>query len=201
MPTKQKEATEIILPALEIEVVRITLIGDSRLVCHNWDEKAKQQMRDKQMKKPKVAKATRDPHADYLASLYVHPDGGYGFPAVAFKTAAVSACRAVDGVTMTLARGAFHVMGDLVKIEGEPNMREDMVRVGQGTADLRYRGEFPKWRTTFEVRHNARVIAAEQIVNLFNHAGFHVGVGEARPGKAGKNWGMFHVETKDELKG
>jgi hypothetical protein len=53
-----------------------------------------------------------------------------------------------------------------------------MVRVGMGTADIRYRGEFKTWSATVTVRYNARVLSADQVVNLFNTAGFAVGVGE-----------------------
>ena len=82
--------------------------------------------------------------------------------------------------------------GELVKIEGEPTMREDMVRVGMGTADLRYRGEFREWSTTFMIRYNANVLSVEQHVNLFNTAGFAIDVGEWRPQKDG-SYGMFRV--------
>lgn len=197
MATK-KTTEKIDLPALNIQAFELTLVGDSPLICHAWSHKAKQQMLEKQMKKAATAKAAKDPEQDYLDSLYPHPEGGYGFPAVAFKSAAVSACRALDKtITMVQARGAFHIIGELVKIDGEPRPREDMVRVGMGTADIRFRGEFPEWKTTFLVRYNASVLQAEQIINLFNHAGFHVGVGENRPEKSGNGFGMFHVATSE----
>jgi hypothetical protein len=152
-------------------------------------------MLDKQMKKAKTAKEAKDPEADFRASLYEHPDGGYGFPCVAFKASAVGACRFSDGIKMTEARGAFHIVGELAKIDGTPTMRDDMVRVGMGTADIRFRGEFKSWRVTLTVKYNAAAISAEQIVNLFNLAGFGVGVGEWRPEKDG-SYGRFHVSTE-----
>jgi hypothetical protein len=33
-------------------------------------------------------------------------------------------------------------------------MREDMVRIGMGTADIRYRGEFPEWSVDVPLRFN-----------------------------------------------
>lgn len=183
----------VTLPRLNIQILRITLVGDSPLICHKWSEKAKKEMRDKQQKKAKSAREAKNPEQDFKDSLYEHPDGGYGFPVVAFKAAAVDACSHVEGVTKVEARGAFHVPGELVRIEGKPTMREDMVRVGMGTADLRYRGEFKQWRTELTIRYNANVLSAEQIVNLFNTAGFAIGVGEWRPQKDG-SYGMFHVE-------
>jgi hypothetical protein len=123
----------------------------------------------------------------------VHPDGGYGFPAIAFKAAAVDAATFVDGITKVEMRGAFHINDELVKIEGSPAPREDVVRVGMGTADLRYRAEFKKWKTTLTIRYNSRAISAEQITNMFQNAGFAIGIGEWRPQKDGRN-GMFHVQ-------
>jgi hypothetical protein len=183
------------IPPIDVRTLELTVVGDSPLICHRWSEKAKKQMLDKQMKKAKTAKEAKDPEADFRASLYEHPDGGYGFPCVAFKASAVGACRFSDGIKMTEARGAFHIVGELAKIDGTPTMRDDMVRVGMGTADIRFRGEFKSWRVTLTVKYNAAAISAEQIVNLFNLAGFGVGVGEWRPEKDG-SYGRFHVSTE-----
>ncbi len=199
MATKLKtpEASPIVLPKLNLQRVQITLIGDSPLICHAWSQKAKQQMLDRQMKRAAKAKEAKNPEQDYSDSLYPHPAGGYGFPVVAFKACAVDACSQVDGLTKVSARAAFHIDGELVQIDGEPSMREDMVRVGLGTADIRYRGEFKRWRTTFEVVLNAGVMSPEQLVGLFDVAGFGVGVGEWRPQRDG-GYGRFHVAREGE---
>lgn len=193
MPTKKTIEQAISLPALNIQFLKLRVRGDSPLICHAWSEKAKRQMLDSQMKKAKQAREAKNPQADYEESLYKHPDGGYGFPSVAFKAAAVDACSSIAGVTKVEARGAFHLLGDMVKIEGEPSPREDMVRVGMGTADIRYRGEFREWSAELTLRYNSNVLSPEQILNLFNTAGFAVGVGEWRPQRDG-SYGMFHVE-------
>lgn len=197
MPAKREAPVTITLPRLNIQRITIRVIGDSPLIMHKWSDKAKRMMLDKQMKKAKAAKEAKDPEQDFRDSLYEHPEGGYGFPAVAFKSSAVDACSHVDGITKVEARGAFHIVGDMVKVEGEPTPREDMVRIGMGTADIRYRGEFREWAATLSVRYNASVLSAEQIVNLFNTAGFALGVGEWRPQRDG-SFGMFHVATTEE---
>ena len=188
----------ISIPKIDVRRLVITLIGDSPLISNKWSEKAKKQMLDKQMKVAKTAKEAKNPTEDYEATLYVHPDGGYGFPCVAFKAAAVGACRFADGIKMTEARGAFHVVGELAKIEGEPSMREDMVRIAMGTADIRYRGEFKEWRTALTIAYNAAALSESQIVSLFNISGFGIGVGEWRPQKDGP-YGRFHVATTTEV--
>ena len=189
-----KSTVTISLPQMNIQRMTIRLVGDSPLISHAWSDKAKKQMLDKHMKKAKAAKEAKDPERDFQESLYHLPDGGFGFPAVAFKAAAVDACSHVDGVTKVEARGAFHIIGDMVQIKGTPTPREDMVRIGMGTADIRYRGEFREWSAVVDIRYNANVLSAEQIVNLFNTAGFGIGVGEWRPQRDG-SFGMFHVAT------
>ena len=85
----------------------------------------------------------------------------------------------------------------LVTIQSDaPEMREDMVRVGMGSADIRYRGEFSNWSADLNIRFNANgQYSLEQIVNIINAGGSVCGVGEWRPEKDGQ-YGMFHVEAK-----
>lgn len=191
----QKATAEAVIeiPPIEVKTYVLRLVGDSPLICHAWSAKAKQEMLDKQMGKARGKKEPKDPQADYEGAFYRLPNGAPGFPTIGFKAAAVSAARQVEGLTMTFLRGAFHTVGELVEIEGEPQMREDMVRVGMGTADLRYRPEFAEWAVNLKVRLNTRSITLEQLIHLFNQAGFSVGVGEWRPEKDGRN-GMFHVD-------
>lgn len=215
MAIAKKSEVSIELPALNIQMMEVVIVGDSPLIVHAWSAKAKREMLDKQMKRAKGAKEAKDPVADYEASLYRMGDGGYGFPSVAFKNAAVTAGTSVAGITKVAARQAFHILGEdadiagafdgaksrvnLVRIEGgDPEMREDMVRVGMGTADLRYRGEFTGWHAKVLVRYNANVLSESQILNLINTAGFAVGVGEWRPEKDGQS-GMFHVATSADM--
>lgn len=210
-----KKDIGIELPALQIGLMEVTLVGDSPLIVHAWSAKAKKEMLDKQMKVAKGAKEAKSPKADFESSMYRLADGGYGFPSVAFKAAAVTAGTSVAGITKIQARQAFHIVGEdadikgafdgsvsrvnLVRVEGgPPQMREDMVRVGMGTADLRYRAEFPEWHTKILVRYNANVLSESQILNLLNTGGFAVGVGEWRPEKDGQ-YGLFHVATESDL--
>ncbi len=174
--------------------------GLSPLISHKWSEKAKKEMRDKQMKKKLAPKQAKDPKAEFESSLYLlsngtHPKGPYGFPAVAFKAAAVRAAKQVDGMNMTDARSLFYIEpddGDLVKIDSPkpPVMREDMVRLNGKSADIRYRGAFIDWSVLLNVRYNADVISQEQLLNLFELAGFSCGIGEWRMEKGG-TFGTF----------
>jgi len=174
--------------------------GISPLISHKWSEKAKKEMLDKQMKKALTTRQAKNPQAEFESSLYLlsngkHPKGPYGFPAVAFKAAAVRAAKQLDGMNMTDARGLFYIEpddGDLVQIHTPqpPEMREDMVRLNGKSADIRYRGSFVNWSVTLNVRYNADVVSQEQLLNLFELAGFSCGVGEWRMEKGG-TFGTF----------
>ena len=212
MGKKIEEEVGIEIPKLELKEFYLHIIGDSPLIVHAWSEKAKKEMLDKQMKKATKGREAKDPFRDFCDSLYwltEKPENPtmedvesakFGFPAVAFKAAAVDG-GFLSGVTAkkTTGRAAFHIIGEMVEIDGKPIMREDMVRVGMGTADIRYRAEFKEWRTTLRIRYNEFAMSMEQIVNLFNFGGFGVGIGEWRPAKDG-SYGMFHVATENELK-
>ena len=198
------------LPPMNIQTLDIPIIGDSGLICHAWSKKARTAMLDKQMKKATTGKAAKNPWQDFCETLY-WLDGmpeapteddvmtaRFGFPAVAFKSAAITAVTSTGGMTKVMARQCFHIVGEFVEILGPaPSMREDMVRVGMGTADIRHRAEFESWGAILRVQHNANVLSAEQVIGLFEAGGFGVGIGDWRPEKDGVN-GRFHVAKTGE---
>lgn len=210
--TKKNDTTEVIIPAINIQTATIKVVGDSPLIVHKWSEKAKKEILDKQMKKAKTkGHDAKDPVRDFIDSLYwlegepedkteegfvnaIQNGARFGFPAVAFKATAVAAGFR-SGITPNKVsmNAAFHIDGEFVEIHGIPEMREDMVRIGIGTADIRYRGEFKEWYAVFSVKYNASVISLEQLANLFNLGGFACGLGEWRAEKGGA-FGMFHIE-------
>jgi hypothetical protein len=212
MPPKppMKSTAVVTIPAPNLRNLRVLVVGDSKLICHRFGEKARKQMEDKQQRKARVARAERNPEEEYHASLYSlegKRGGPYGFPAAAFKHASLFACSHVEGVTKVQVKGAFHVLGDLVALiepltgkPAQPRTQTDPVRIGMGTSSLAYRGVFDTWGAWLSIRYNANVMTAEQIVNLLNTAGFCSGIGEWRPSspKRPGGHGMFHVKEAKE---
>lgn len=204
MPTTTTTPTETdIVPALVLKRIEkgrlvVSIEGTSPLIVHRWSEKAKEMMLQKMQTKTRTPKAPRDPLADFESSMYRLADGGHGFPAVAFKAAMVDSARLFDGVKMTELRAALHVVGEgpeqLVRIiSGDPRMREDTVRVGMGTADLRYRAEYSPWSAELVINFVPRLLGAESIIAIVDAAGLG-GVGEWRPSKAKTGiYGTFQV--------
>lgn len=196
---------QIFVPPIDLKTAKITLQGTTPLLVNRFDEKSKTEMLEKQMKGAKRAKEARDPKREYEASLYRMPGlkNKYGIPVGGVKNCAVSACRFIEGVPMTIAKGAFHVLDEtgtgLLPIDGsDPTMDERICRIGpfgKKTAITRYRGRFDKWKVSFTVQYNARVISPAQLLNLYENAGFSIGLCEFRPEKSG-SLGMFQVARK-----
>lgn len=202
------------IPKPKIEIINIKIVGEEPLVCSKFSEKAKEQMRAKQMKLAKGPRQAKDPWQCYVDSMHwmsAKPDkveqkdidkARFGMPSICFKKAAVCACRHVDGLPMTQARGMFYVLGErlphedesMVEINGSPEMIESMVRNETGVSDIRYRAKFWPWSCTLKVQFLADRISAEQIVNLFSWAGITNGLGENRAERTGNSWGKFRVE-------
>ena len=216
MATKKANAEVIEIRPIEIKKVTIRIVGDTPLIMHAWSEKAKRMMLEAQMCVAKgKKKEAKNPVDDFIRSMYwltPMPEDGtmesfeeaiangarFGFPVTAFKQAAISAAYrmgwAKDKMSM---RGAFFIDSDengMIEIHSDtPEMREDMVKVGMGTADIRYRGEFKNWYEDMTINYNANgQYSLENIVNIINAGGYVCGVGEWRPERDGQN-GMFHV--------
>lgn len=101
-----------------------------------------------------------------------------------------------------LARKAIDIIPNvpraeqLVEIHSDtPLMREDMVRVGMGSADIRYRGEFQNWSCNLKIKYNTNgAYRLDQILNMINAGGTVCGIGEWRPERDGQ-YGLYHIEA------
>lgn len=193
------------LQKIAAETLRVPIIGTAPLIVHKWSDKAKRQMLDTQQGR-KSPKQVRDPQADYESSLYRTRDG-YGFPVLAFKAATVRAAALYGkSITMTGLRQFLFMTGVpsddnsslLTPITGEPKMREDMVRVGMGGTDLRYRAEFIDWTAVLTVTFVSTAIDRDSVLSLIDAGGLTCGVGEWRPEKKGQN-GTYQLDDSRKV--
>lgn len=205
-PKSEKESvgseSKLTIPPIKKRVATITIVGESPLLVNKFSEKSKVEMMSKHLKQARGAKEVRDPLQEVRAATYYMSDGkSYGIPASALKNCAVSACRFVEGVKMTMVRGSFFVLEDedgLVKlsVKGPPSVDERTVQIGpfgKKTKMVRYRPRWDEWSCSFRVLFDPDSISAEQLLNLYERAGFSVGLHEYRPEKSG-NCGMFSVK-------
>jgi len=198
--SEAKAGINIVIPEIDLSIIALTLEGISPLIVHRFGAKMRKKILSKQKGEARQAPEKRNPEQDYEDSKYI-VDGKCVFPVSAFKKAAVNACTSLGKsiLSKTLASQSHHVLGTWTEIKGNPRMREDVVRLPNKSADLRYRAEFPTWNVVVKILFNKRVITKEQLVNLYNLAGFAVGIGEWRPEKSGQS-GMFKVVRAVEEK-
>jgi len=197
----KKENSIIEITPPQIETVLITIIGDTPLIVHCFAEKSKKQMRDKQEKKAKAVKEARDSESEYEEAKYRMNNGKDAFPALAIKQAIVGSSRFTEGMPMTKLRGSVFVMADekesgLVEIKYERVEKvEDMVRVGMGSSDFRYRPYYHGWSMDLKIKFDKSILSLEQVINLLMRAGLSQGLGDWRPERDGQN-GQFQVDTQ-----
>ncbi len=183
----------------------IRIVGTSPLQQHQWDEKAKRMMREKQAGKKSKEREVRDPQAEFEAATYRTAKGKYGFPGMALKRAMIEAAHKDIGLEKTLVRKALflHIEdpGGIIELECKPpRMREDLMRIGMGTVDLRYRPEFEAgWAAIVDIEYDSELLTDQDLITLIDRAGFGVGIGEGRPEK-GRDFGRFKVDTSYGVK-
>ncbi len=198
---KKQEATQRGIQSEEI-VLR-NKVG-SLLVVHNFSEKAKKEIRDKQQKRAKQAKEERKPADEFEAAKYLDGDGRECVPITALKKAMIAAATAFDDLTKVALRQAIFVDSvlapgsSLVPIETYQNkparatMREDAVTIGINKRGLAYRPEYTEWQLRIRVEYNPRLVSLEQLIALIDQAGWGVGICEGRPEKTSAlGWGRF----------
>lgn len=138
--------------------------------------------------------------------------GVFGFPAGGMKAAVVGACRLTDNLEMVTTKRLFHVDGfyngkinnEYIVFENEdgtpckPYIKEDMVVIGSGTADIRYRPAFKNWYATVILSYNAERFDKNTITNLLDASGSG-GIGEWRPASkktCSGNFGRYEVVSE-----
>jgi hypothetical protein len=199
-PVEPEVTAAIHIDAIAAETLTVPIIGTSPLIMHRFSNKARQQMLDA-MQGRKTLREPKNPDLEYDAAFYRTKTDDYGFPAAAFRMATVGAARFFgSSVTMTALRASIFMRGEagedgtsLFPIYGEPFMREDVVRVGRGGTDLRYRPQFNEWSTTLTVVYVTSMLTQDSLLSLIDAGGMGVGVGEWRPERDGDN-GMYKID-------
>ena len=205
------------IPAPKFQTVIAEIEGTSPLVLNRFSEKARMQIRERQVEgmasKSKRPREPKDFQACYQAAIHRSVEGWFGIPAAAIRNAMISACRLV-GFQMTRAKMAVFCLPDgfsedgtpLVKItRGEPVYFESYTRNETGVVDLRARPMWREgWRALVRIRFDADMFATTDVLNLLHRAGQQVGIGEGRNDSKNSNgmgWGAFRIIEEGESGG
>ena len=199
------DTPQVVIDEIGSETILVPIVGTAPLLVHRWSEKAKRKLLDETQGR-KTPKQPKDPKAEYEAAFYHLKDGGYGFPAIAFKSATVNASRFYGkSVTKVGLRQCMFVNGELgsdgqqmVPVVGEPVMREDVVRIGMSGTDMRYRPQFTEWSTTLRVTYVNSLLTRESVLSLIDAGGLGVGVGDWRPERGG-DFGTYEIDRARQI--
>jgi hypothetical protein len=196
--SSQKNGTEIKLKPIDKVRVRCRIVGTSPHIQHNWAAKSIEMMRDKHAGKKSKDRSVRDPEAEGRAALYLTEDGKYGVNAMAVKRSIIDAAHKDIGLEKTLVRKAMFLecrdRNMVIPMDcEEPEIREDTVRVGQGSTDLRYRPYFFRWSVELSFIIDRGWLQTQELINLIDRAGFGVGIGDWRPEKNG-DFGRYELD-------
>jgi len=206
----------------EFASFREWIVGDFPIITHAWSHKAKLAMLMKQAKATRGGREARDPEGDFISSLYpMGKDASgrecYGFPATGVKNCIISAAHKDKGIERTKVLGGLWIDAQMVRVMpaysgaicdlpliriygSQPEMREDMVKIGKGlqkTAQLAYRAQFTTWAMLLRGRFNTTMLPEESLAFLITESGMLAGLGEWRNERHGI-FGGFHLADPDE---
>lgn len=131
---------------------------------------------------------------------YYTADGKKGIPARAFFNAMIKASsyhfEKSDGGMRNIKEGV-NVLGDIVPLsyKKEKQLTHWGRTSGMSKAPRKIiRNSFEGWACELNIEFNQSQLSAEQIINILNWAGFHIGVGGFRKEKTG-TYGCFYVDV------
>jgi len=195
----KKVSGHISLRPVRKKHVTLRIRGISPMIQHQWGGKALDMIRAKKQGKKTKDRVNSDPEREAEEATYRTEQGDFGCPLTAIKSSIISAAHKDIGFEKTLVKkSVFIVCADpkgILRMEcSQPELREDPVRVGMGSADLRYRPMFVDWSITVNFEIDEELLKLDDLVTLLDRAGFGIGIGEWRPEKGG-DYGRFEVDT------
>jgi hypothetical protein len=196
-----KDDHAMVVRPMKLQTITLTIRGTTPLIQHCWSEKGLKSMRMTAAERKKIPKVAREPEEEGNAAAYRCADGQYGVPAMAVKSSMIEAAhKDVTGLPKTTVRKAlrFREAGVIPMVCSDPFIREDIVRVGMGGTDLRYRPQFDDWSVRLTFAFDSDLLNADDVISLVNRAGFSVGIGEWRPEKDGE-YGTFEVDDNEPV--
>lgn len=193
----KKEQTINIKP-LKIGKLRLKVVGRTpympepmdMAVLDRYDKKKSKQTYDKD----ELSEEDKSKEKYYFTS-----NGKKGIPARAFYNAMIRASSYLfdkkDGGMRNMKEGV-NVLGEIIPLnyKNEVQLTHWGRMSGMTKAPRKIiRNSFEDWSCTLDIEYNQSQLSAENIINVLNWAGFHIGVGAFRKEKTG-NYGSFYVE-------
>lgn len=185
-------------------ILKVDVEGVSPLLMNRFYDEKRAELEERyeqggRTKTKDTRRMARDVPEEIEKKLHKFSDGAVGFPASGFLKGMVEVAVYFDGMNKKRVMGAVRVIGsekNLVPID----YKDTTVNITWGRQSginraphTIYRPEFREWSCTLEISYDESLISPEEIVNLLNVAGEHMGIGDWRPQNMG-SYGIYRVK-------
>jgi hypothetical protein len=196
----QNKQVSINIKPLRLGNIKLKVVGDSPYMPEPMDMAVLDRYDQKKSKQSYTKDSISE--ADKVKEKYYYTeDGKIGIPSRAFYNSMIRASSYLfekrDGGMRNIKEGIL-VKGDIlpIKFSHEAVLKHWGRTAGQTGAPRKIlRNALYNWEVTIEITYNEDLLSPEQIFNILNWAGFHIGVGAFRKENTG-NYGMFHADGK-----
>lgn len=189
---------KIEIAPIQIETIRLRVVGITPYMPEPMDMAVLDRYDDK--KANKIASKDNVSEEEKAKEKYYYTeDGKKGIPSRAFYCAMIRATsyliEKTDGGMRNTKEGVT-VHGDILPLKYKEE--KQLIHWGRNSGKARaprkiIRNAFYDWSAELTISYNKEHLSAEQIINILNWSGFHIGVGAFRKEKTG-NYGSFKVE-------
>ncbi len=186
------------LKKLELGTLRVKIIGDSPYLPEPMDMAVLERYNSMKSKKG-YTKDDISEEEKVKAKFYYTDDRKEGIPSRAFYNSMIRASSYLFEIKqggMRNIKEGVTVMGDILPLTFK---KKKVITHWGRTSGMKgsprkiMRNAFYDWSIILEVQYNKQNLSSEQIINVLNWAGFHIGVGGFRKEKTG-NFGAFHIK-------
>jgi len=183
---------------LQLGTIKIKVIGDSPYMPEPMDMAVLERY-NKIKSKQNYKKDDISEEEKVKAKFYFDSKGKEGIPARAFYNSMIRASSYLFDIKqggMRNIKEGVTIKGDVIPLKFKS--KEVLTHWGRtsgrvGAPRKIMRNAYNEWSVDLEIVYNKSNLSAEQIINVLNWAGFHIGVGGFRKEKTG-NFGSFHVD-------
>lgn len=189
---------KINIKKLELGFIKVKIIGSSPYLPEPMDMAVLERYNSIKSKKS-YTKDDIPEEEKVKAKFYYDEEGNPGIPSRAFYNSMIRASSYLFEIKqggMRNIKEGVTVLGDVLPLKFK---KQKIITHWGRTSGMKgsprkiMRNAFYEWEVTLEIQYNKVNLSAEQIINVLNWAGFHIGVGGFRKEKTG-NFGAFTVK-------
>ena len=186
------------LKKLDIKTIVLTIVGDSPYMPEPMDMAVAERY-NKKKSKQSYSKDDISEEEKVKAKFYYTDDEKYGIPARAIYNSMIRASSYLFDIKqggMRNIKEGITLVGDVLPLKYKNlKVATHWGRTSgmKGSPRKIMRNAFEDWSVEVTIQFNKANLSAEQIINVLNWAGFHIGVGGFRKEKTG-NFGAFHIK-------